>query len=911
VWRLLGVDARLRRPVPSFGPPATLNVRRNSWFWTAAAFCASFGLAASFVAVFGIPKGVYIALPATARLAFLIFWPAYAGGALVSLFGRVFSPLREHARDLGLAFAAALLVHLGLVACLCVIGPTPGVESFVIFGVAAFFTYLLALLSIKRVRQALPQNLWPPIRFVAMNYIAFAFLLDFAKLPSDDLRNIIKYVPFAALAVAGPALRFAAWAQNQRHTHKSHTLAQPEFERLRNRLCRPGFETFQTLHGGRATGAFTGLRRPAHGRAAAGLAHVQHADRTAASPRDQGVAHPAVYAAGGVVAIGCLTAIGYIAFSAFTVGPTLPPIPSLNSAAEQLGAAANGDRAALSPSAAAPAPPIAAPDRNVDGAPPAILAKAAAPAAPDGAAARSAEQLGAADNGDRAALSPNAAAPAPPGAAPDQNVDGAPPAIQAKAAPAAPDDPAVLSAGQLRAAGNEDGAALSPDAAAISQWLRRNLDVAPPAIPAKAAPTTTGDSTALSAEQLGASGNGDRAALSPNAAAPAPPSAPPDQNVDAAPPAILAKATPTGPGDPTALSAEQPGAAANRDRAALSPNAVAPAPSSAVPEAAFNFFPVATVQNRYNFADRAAPTAPEGAAAHSAEQLGAAGNGDRAALSPNAAPAAPSAPPDQNVDAAPPAIQAKAAPTVPDDPTALSAEQPGAVGNGDRAALSPNAAAPAPPSGPPDQNAEPAPPAILTKAAPTAPDSAAALSAEQLSAASNGDRAALSPNAAAPAPPSAAPDQNVEPAPPALLAKAAPTAPEGAAARVVVGLPTLAPVRVLLSVGRDDSGRARRVADIQRALTAAGVEVSDLVPVDAQQLGPSIGYYFQSDRNAAAELSQLLEPLLGAVNPVALRKRGSIPEPGTIEIAIPSGTTPSTRRGAFLDVRTAPASHGP
>jgi hypothetical protein len=138
VWRLLGVDARLRRPGPSFGPPATLNVRRN-WFWTAAAFCASFGLAASFVAVFGIPKGVYIALPATARLAFLIFWPAYAGGALVSLFGRVFSPLREHARDLGLAFAAALLVHLGLVACLCVIGPTPGVESFVIFGVAAFW----------------------------------------------------------------------------------------------------------------------------------------------------------------------------------------------------------------------------------------------------------------------------------------------------------------------------------------------------------------------------------------------------------------------------------------------------------------------------------------------------------------------------------------------------------------------------------------------------------------------------------------------------------------------------------------------------------------------------------------------------------------------------------------------------
>src|SRR5271165_4519674 len=376
------------------------------------------------------------------------------------------------------------------------------------------------------------------------------------------------------------------------------TLAQPEFERLRNLLGRPGFETFQTLHGGRANGAFSGLRKPAHGGAAAGLAHVQHADPAAASPRGHGIARPAVYAAGGVVAIGCLTAIGYVAFSAFTVGPTLPPIPS---AAEQLGAAGDGDRAALSLNAAAPAPPIAAPDQNVDAAPPAILAKAA-PTAPDGAAA-------------------------------------------------------------------------------------------------------------LSAEQLGATGNGDRAALSPNPAAPALPIAAPDQNVDAAP-AILAKA---------------------------------------------------------------APTAPDGAAVPSAEQLGAAGNGDRAALSSSAA---------------------------------------------------------------------------------------------------------------APAPSIAAPDQNVDAAP-AILAKAAPTAPDGSAARVVAGLPTLAPVRVILNVARDDSGRARRPADIQQALAAAGLEVSDLVPADAQQSGPSIGYYFQSDRNAAAEVSHLLEPLLGAVDPVVLRKRGSIPEPGTIEVAIP------------------------
>jgi WD40 repeat protein len=100
-------------------------------------------------------------------------------------------------------------------------------------------------------------------------------------------------------------------------------------------------------------------------------------------------------------------------------------------------------------------------------------------------------------------------------------------------------------------------------------------------------------------------------------------------------------------------------------------------------------------------------------------------------------------------------------------------------------------------------------------------------------------------------------------------------------------LPTLAPVRAVLNVPRDDVGHHRRAADIRQALAAAGLEVADHVPVDARRPGLSIGYYFQSDRNAAAEVSHLLEPLLGAVEPAPIRKRGSIPEPGTIEIAIP------------------------
>jgi hypothetical protein len=194
---------------------AMIEVRRNPWAWMAVAFGASLALAATVIVVFGAHRGVYIALAATARLAFLIFWPAYAGGALASLFGGVFSPLRGHARDLGLAFAAALSVHLGLVAGLCVAGHPPGVKTFVIFGVAAGFTYLLALLSIPRVRQALPEKLWPPVRAVAMNYILLAFLLDFARIPLTNLGDVIKYFPFFALAIVAPLLKLAAWARNQ------------------------------------------------------------------------------------------------------------------------------------------------------------------------------------------------------------------------------------------------------------------------------------------------------------------------------------------------------------------------------------------------------------------------------------------------------------------------------------------------------------------------------------------------------------------------------------------------------------------------------------------------------------------------------------------------------------------------
>ncbi len=157
-------------------------------------------------------SGIGLALEATARFAFLLFWLAYVGAALTSLFGDAFLPLKSHARELGLSFAAAMMVHLGLVGTLCLAGHPPPLRTFVIFGAAAGCTYLLALLSVRRVREALPANAWPAIRFVAMNYILFAFILDFKRRTYGPV-EVVKYLPFFALAISAPVLRLAAWTK--------------------------------------------------------------------------------------------------------------------------------------------------------------------------------------------------------------------------------------------------------------------------------------------------------------------------------------------------------------------------------------------------------------------------------------------------------------------------------------------------------------------------------------------------------------------------------------------------------------------------------------------------------------------------------------------------------------------------
>jgi len=181
-------------------------------FWMLSAICASLGLVIVVLGFLGAgERGTDVALQLTARLSFLWFWLAYTGGGLTVLFGATFQPLKQRAREFGLAFASAHLVHIGLVIWLCWIGAAPPVSVFVFFGIALIFTYALAFFSIGSLQRMLGPNGWWLLRTVGLNYIAYAFAKDFVKEPlGGGLKHIAEYLPFVVLAVAGPILRLLA-----------------------------------------------------------------------------------------------------------------------------------------------------------------------------------------------------------------------------------------------------------------------------------------------------------------------------------------------------------------------------------------------------------------------------------------------------------------------------------------------------------------------------------------------------------------------------------------------------------------------------------------------------------------------------------------------------------------------------
>ncbi|HLY88179.1 MAG TPA: hypothetical protein VKQ27_04280 [Acetobacteraceae bacterium] len=187
---------------------------RSIFRWMVSGFCVALILSVAVLGLEGIgEKATVAALRVTGRWSFLLFWLAYTGSAMATLLGQSFQPIRRRSREFGLAFASAHLVHLALVAWLCWIGATPATSVFVLFGIAVFWTYAIALVSFGDPRKMLGSAGWWLLRAVGLNYIAYAFATDFTSNPfSGGITRQIAYVPFAILSVLGPILWVAGEA---------------------------------------------------------------------------------------------------------------------------------------------------------------------------------------------------------------------------------------------------------------------------------------------------------------------------------------------------------------------------------------------------------------------------------------------------------------------------------------------------------------------------------------------------------------------------------------------------------------------------------------------------------------------------------------------------------------------------
>lgn len=216
--------------------------RESSVLWIGIAFGVALALAAAVLVINGTDaKSLVLGLRLTARWSFLLFFVAYAGSAMAALFGPGFGPLARRGREFGLAYAAAQLIHLGLVVWLFRISPRPPLSGglFVFFVTGIVLTYLLALFSVGGLAKTLGSRGWRTLRVVGLNYILFAFAFDFVPPTIHSIEHhragrligLIWYAPFAAISVAAPVLVLAAAANRRLGTRLRHTEIEPVLNR--------------------------------------------------------------------------------------------------------------------------------------------------------------------------------------------------------------------------------------------------------------------------------------------------------------------------------------------------------------------------------------------------------------------------------------------------------------------------------------------------------------------------------------------------------------------------------------------------------------------------------------------------------------------------------------------------------
>jgi hypothetical protein len=196
--------------------------RDPAWVWMIGASGGALAIAGAVLAGYGHgPDGIGQAVRYTARWSFLFFWLSYTGGALAVLFGPAFAGLARRARVLGLAFATALQVHIGLVVWFGIaIGEIPLAGGLLWFFVVALLCAdLLVLLSFGIGMRKLGR-LWRPLLVLATTYILIAFGRDFLLGALDPQTrqhwlSAVEYLPFALLSVIAIPLRLAAFLRQR------------------------------------------------------------------------------------------------------------------------------------------------------------------------------------------------------------------------------------------------------------------------------------------------------------------------------------------------------------------------------------------------------------------------------------------------------------------------------------------------------------------------------------------------------------------------------------------------------------------------------------------------------------------------------------------------------------------------
>ena len=192
--------------------------------WIAAGFLVSLAVTAAILAVAGAGEpGTALALRVTARWCFLLFWPAYAGNALARFCGAHLAVLARRGREFGLAFAAALSVHVGLVLWLMYVAAGQRAPMLLFWG-GVVCTYTLALLSLAPIRSWLGPRAWRIACEGAMQYIALVFAVDFIAEPlmaNGPDKYPLTYLPFVIMLLGGAFLRLVGQIPRQRKAEKA------------------------------------------------------------------------------------------------------------------------------------------------------------------------------------------------------------------------------------------------------------------------------------------------------------------------------------------------------------------------------------------------------------------------------------------------------------------------------------------------------------------------------------------------------------------------------------------------------------------------------------------------------------------------------------------------------------------